>query len=114
MDLGKLLSALDGNALLLAIGIGLVLSWVAGHVDLKAILSKYWPKPSQPSLASPAKVAKGRLDLVLAKVEELTSTRQWMQQTEESLRQEIASVRACADEMEAKLNRQSATEESPS
>ena len=109
------------QTLLLVAGLGLMLSWIGGKVDWKALLSKLLKANLPPSvvagkpqaLADPttldAKQAKDRLDVVLCKVDELAATRLWLQQTEDAVRKEIASVRTAADLMEARLNGQSST-----
>ncbi len=116
MDLNKLLSSFDPTTLAaLAAGVGLVASWISGKIDLKALLAALaakFPQPVTPTVVKPAltpattndvKLAHDRLAVVAAKVDELATTRIWLQQTEAAIRDEIASVRACADAMEARL-----------
>lgn len=106
---------------LMVAGVGLLLSWIGGKVDWKALLAKL-PRPTPTTSAGvvkpaalsevttvDAKQAKDRLDVVLSKVDELAATRLWLQQTEDAVRKEIASVRSAADMMEARLNGQPST-----
>lgn len=121
MNIGNLFGVpVDGKLLLILLGVGLIVSWLGEKVDLKALIAKFWPSTPSPlvpvtpvktpslgaATTNDVKLANDRLAVVLAKVDELASTRLWLQQTEDAVRKEIASVRACADAMEARLNSQ--------
>ena len=120
---------IDTNILLGLLGIGLIVSWLGGKLDLKAVIAKFVQassadrppsaahKPTSlgATTANDVKLAIDRLAIVTAKVDEMESTRRWLKQAEDDVRKEIALVRSCADAVESRLTSlKSSPGESPS
>lgn len=129
MDISKFLGSFDPTMLAaLSAGIALIASWLTGKTSFKEFLAKAFalfqtspttvpvvkPPAITPTTTSDVKLASDRLAVVSAKVDELATTRIWLQQTEDAIRKEIASVRACADAMEARLKASTPAEVTPS
>ncbi len=129
MDISKFLESFDATTLAaLSAGIALIASWLGGKTSFTDFLAKAWsifqpsattvpatrPHAITPTTTSDVKLATDRLAVVAAKVDELATTRIWLQQTEDAIRKEIASVRACADAMESRLKASPAVEITPS